>query len=52
MSIDMPLGMHGCKNDTLAGCKSCKYENATEQCSRLYRIMEKYGKTPFGQPYP
>lgn len=48
----IPLGLHGCVNESLHGCKNCKYEKAAEQCSRLYRLMEKYGKTPFGEPFP
>ena len=48
----LPLGINGCSIDDLESCKTCKNEKATEQCARLYALMEKHGKTPFGEPYP
>lgn len=51
-SDTMPLGINGCRSNKLDNCKDCKFDLSTEQCARLYALMDKYGKTPLGKPYP
>lgn len=48
----MPLGINGCQNTKLDVCANCKFDLSTEQCARLYSLMEKHGKTPLGAKYP
>lgn len=51
-SDTMPLGINGCRSNKLDNCKDCKFDLSAEQCARLYALMDKYGKTPLGKPYP
>lgn len=48
----MPLGINGCQNTKLDVCANCKFDLSTEQCARLYSLMDKHGKTPLGAKYP
>lgn len=44
---DLRIGMCGCKAMSYDECRKCKFQNATEQCGRLYDLMQKAGINPF-----
>ena len=48
----LPVGLEGCCTMDLEDCKVCTKHKEYADCYRQFCLMNKYGKTPFGQKYP